>query len=337
VDTARWYFYTVNNPGDSKQFSMKEVRERFTGFMGTLQNCVKFWELYADHSEARNFSHGDTPTHLLDCWIMSRLHRLIGDVTSRLDVFDLTASSRAIEQFVIDDLSQWWLRRSRKRTQSLGLLRHVLLELDKLIAPFIPFTAEDMHLRLHAGSAPSTASVHLHDWPTANEHMIDPHLEEEMVRVREFISAGLAIRKDQAIKVRQPLAAVTVPGKALPADLEALIMEELNVKKVITDGTDVTLDLNVSPELRAEGYARETMRLIQDMRKDAGLSVGDRVLCHWSTEDAEIGAALELHAQMIARETGLSSFLRHADLSSMMTVKELDLAPGKRLNIGIQK
>lgn len=339
VDAARWYFYTVNNPGDPKMFSMKEARERLTGFLSTLENCAKFWELYAHDPAARKFSHGDAvPGHALDRWVLSRLHRLIGQTTRLLDVFDLTAATRGIERFVVDDLSQWWLRRSRKRPEALGLLRHVLLETDKLIAPFIPFTAEDLHLRLHAGTAPATLSVHLHDWPKADAGFVDDALEQAMERVRESVSAGLAIRKQEGIKVRQPLAAATLPGEPLAADLEALVREELNVKEVrYAAGQPVALETAISPELRSEGWAREAMRAIQDMRKEAGCSVTDRVRVEWSTEDGEVADALERYREAVMRDTGLSAFIRRAAGGTGDLIKEFALEPGRVVSLALHR
>ncbi len=337
VDVARWYFYTVNNPGDSKLFSMKEMRERLTGFMGTLQNCLRFWELYAASPEARNVP--QEPKHLLDRWILSRLHGLIRETTQCLDVYDLTGAARGIEQFLVDDLSQWWLRRSRKRPEALGLLRAVLLELDKLLAPFVPFTAEDMHMRLHTGSVAGKESVHLHDWPLADSTRVNEELEQHMTQVREFISSGLAIRKEQGIRVRQPLASVTLPvTQELPPDLAELVKEELNVKQVLYDiSQSVILDTHIGTELRAEGFAREIARTIQDMRKEAGLQVGDKVYCQWFSTDVELVGALTAHTDMITRDTGLSAFVMQEDRTTLTLEKNFEVVPGKSLWIGIQK
>jgi isoleucyl-tRNA synthetase len=338
VDAARWYFYTLNAPGDDKLFAMRDAEGKLKGFMTTLENCVRFWELYRDTETAKNFSRGSPmPEHKLDRWVLSRLHRLITDTTERLEQYDPTGAARAIEQFTVDDLSQWWLRRSRKRPEALGLLRHVLLELDKLLAPFVPFTAEDAHQRLHAGTALGTESVHLHDWPTVNSAMIGESLEAQMAQVREYITAGLAIRKTEGIKVRQPLQSVTVPGDKLHPDLEQLVRDELNVKEVrYAPGKPVELDLNIGRELRAEGFAREAMRAIQDMRKEAKCRVADRVHCEWSTEDSEVADAITAHADMIARDTNLSAFVRQSDHTTMTIEKTVELAPGKSLWLAIR-
>jgi isoleucyl-tRNA synthetase len=338
VDAARWYFYTVNNPGDPKLFNMKDVKERLTGFMMTLENCVRFWELYKDDPAARSFSHGNKATHLLDAWLLSRLHRVIRTMTDRLDEYDPTAAARTLEQFVVDDLSQWWLRRSRKRSEALGVLRHVLLEVGKIAAPFVPFAAEDHHQRLHAGTNPGTASVHLHDWPQANAALVRDDLEERMAQVREWVSTGLAVRKQEGVRVRQPLASVTVPGPALEPDLEALLKEELNVKEIRYEAaTPVSMDLNISPALKREGWVRETMRAVQDMRKDAGLKVGQEAFCQWHTDDQELAETLETTAEDIKRETILARFMRRpdGDRTSHAREKEFEFQPGTKLWLGI--
>jgi isoleucyl-tRNA synthetase len=336
VDTVRWYFYTINNPGDSKMFSMKEVRERLTGFMATLQNCLRFWELYKGQNPAGHVHEFTEPTHLLDQWVLSRLNGLIGTVTGRLDSYDLTGSARAIEQFVVDDFSQWWLRRSRKRSDALALLGHILRQVALLAAPFIPFTAEDMWQRLKNGNEP--ASIHLADWPVASG-AADERLEQQMARVREFISAGLAIRKQEGIRVRQPLASFTVPlAEPLHQDLIELIRDELNVKNVITQkDAPIALDLHIGTELRAEGFARELMRAVQDMRKEIGLEMGDKAHGQWHSEDAEISQAIQAHADMIMRETGLTALVNRPDDATLTIEKNFDLAPGKSIWIGIRK
>ncbi|HXK37357.1 MAG TPA: class I tRNA ligase family protein [Candidatus Paceibacterota bacterium] len=339
ADAARWYFYAVNKPDDPKLFSLKEARERLTGFMMTLENCVRFWELYKDDPAARSFSHGNMPTHRLDVWLLSRLHRVMKEVTDRLDEYDPTGAARALEQFVVDDLSQWWLRRSRKRTSALGVLRHVLLEVGKLVAPFVPFAAEDHHQRLHAGTAPGTLSVHMHDWPRADAKQIDEELEEHMAKVREWVSAGLAIRKQEGVRVRQPLASATVPGPELEPDLANLLREELNVKEVrYAAGQPVGLDPNISPALRREGWVRELMRAVQDMRKEAGLKVGQQAFCQWHTDHAELAEALEAAGDDFKRETTLEQFLRRPDddQTSYTVEKNIELQPDTNVWVGLR-
>lgn len=333
VDAARWYFYTINAPGESKNFALKEVRERLTGFVMTLQNCIRFYELYSAEHEISN----EIPAaNLLDTWILARLADLTAATTQRLEAYELTEASRDIERFVVDDFSQWWLRRSRKRTDALPLLRAILKRLSLLLAPFTPFMAEDLWLKLREQG--DAESVHLADWPSADPAIDAERLYAEMTRVRSSISAGLAIRKNAAIKVRQPLSSVTVPGAPLDRDLEQLILDELNVKKVSYEvGKELSLDLSIGSELRAEGFAREVMRAIQDMRKEIGCQVSDEVSCRWWSEDQEITSALLAHEQMIRKDTGLSAFENAPDTSTMTIERNFDLAPGASLWIGINK
>ncbi len=334
IDTARWYFYTVNNPGEPKLFSMKEVRERLTGFMGTLQNCVRFYELYAS-PESQTKASSPVISSELDRWIISELNGVKSIVTESLEKYDLTNAARALEKFVVDDFSQWWLRRSRKRTDALSLLRYILRELSLLLAPFIPFTAEDLWQKVKGED--DTLSVHLADWSAVEKSAIDETLADQMRKVREYISAGLAIRKENQIKVRQPLQSITVPSEPMRSDLEALIRDELNVKEVLyATGKRVELNLNIGAELRAEGFARETMRTIQDMRKESGCRVSDQIYCQWFSEDSEIADALNTHHEMIMRDTGLSAFVQQKDHDTMTVEKNIELAPGKPLWIAIR-
>lgn len=336
VDTARWYFYTLNAPGDSKNYSMKEVRERLTGFMMTLQNCIRFYELYqAEHHAPLRIDVPDA-TNQLDVWMMSRLERLTALVFERLEQFDLTVASREIERFVVDDFSQWWLRRSRKRDDALPFMRHILRRLSLLLAPFIPFTAEDLWGKLRGKHDPE--SVHLADWPKAHTSALNESLETQMAQVREYIRAGLAIRKDQQIKVRQPLQKVTIPGTQLHEDMEQLIRDELNVKEVAyAVGEPVALDVHIGTELRAEGFAREVMRTVQDMRKEVGCQVSDRVYCQWHSADDEVSRALRSYGDAIVDDTGLTEFVERPDDKTLTIEKNFDLAAGKPLWIGIRK
>jgi isoleucyl-tRNA synthetase len=338
ADVARWYFYTINNPGDSKQFSLREVRERLTGFMMTLQNCVRFWELYKSDDEARTSTQGRKPTHLLDRWLYSRLHQLIAVMTGRMDAYDVTAAARALEAFVVEDMSQWWLRRSRKRADALGFLRLVLVEVSKLMAPFTPFAAEDIHQRLAAGASLKTESVHFYDWPSADTTAHDDVLEASMARVREFITEGLGIRKEESIRVRQPLALVTVPAEPLPVQLEELLREELNVKQVVyAAGEPVTLDLRITPDLMAEGWAREIVRALQEMRKEAGLRVGEKRAGRWSTGDVAIREAVLRHTGVIVSDASLTEFTLTPDQKTLAVERTFDLAPGRTIWIGLAK
>ena len=351
ADTARWYFYTLNAPGDYKLFSLRDVELRLKGFITTLDNCVRFYELYA--TGKATWTHDTKPEGLLDKWVLSKLHGLVEDVTENLDNYDPTTAARAIEKFVIEDLSNWWLRRSRKRKAAssaegetgeprpgpgrevLGLLRFVLLELSKILAPFTPFIAEDIKSRMHKFQKAGHESVHLNNWPETDKKMIDKKLEKEMDKIREIITAGLALRKEKQIKVRQPLAKVTVGKKYGVWNMEyeglnGLIKEELNVKEVGYDENqkeDVVLDAELTQPLIYEGYARELMRQIQDMRKEAGYKLDDKVFAQWHSDDGGLSEAIRQFSDEIEKEVLLSEFSNSPhDGKAYDIEKEMELA-----------
>ena len=345
VDAARWYFYTLNSPNDYKLFSMKDVELRLKGFITTLDNCARFYELYA--FEKATWTHDTNPKNFLDKWVLSKLHGLVDEVTDNLDKYNPTTAARLIEKFVIEDFSNWWLRRSRKRKEALGLLRFILLHLTKIIAPFTPFIAEDIKTRMHKTQKAGTESVHLHDWPKADKKLFDKELEKEMEKVREIIAAGLALRKEKQIKVRQPLAKLTVKKlrnleiEKLRNELDDLIKDELNVKEVIYNESqkeDIVLDTELTQPLIYEGYVRELMRQIQDMRKEAKYRLDDKVFCQWHSDDKEISEAIRHWSGSIKEEVLLSEFRNGPhDGKAYDIEKETELAPQGVIWIGLRK
>lgn len=337
VDAARWRLFVMSAPEDNKVIAAQDFQDTLNGFLSTLQNCLRFYELYTQSNQAPN---GEIAPNILDRWLSSRLHNVIQNVTESLDHYNPTSAARVLEQFVVEDFSNWWLRRSRKRPEALPLLRQALLQISKLIAPFIPFMAEDMFARLGGPELTGRESVHLADWPKAEKKFMSAKLQETMIRVREIVATGLAIRKEKQIKVRQPLAAIILPDKKLDAGLEALIKDELNVKGVVyKKGVELSLDLSMTPELLAEGYAREAMRQIQDLRKDAGYRFDDKAYCQWFTEDSELSEALLKWSDDIKRDTSLSDFVKLArdDKHAYDGEKEFEIVPGKKLWVGIKK
>ncbi len=333
VDASRWYFLSVNSPGDPTLFEMKDVQDRLKGFFTTLENCVRFYELYEKTAPRE-----EQELTLLDQWMLSRLNRVILDTTKRMDAYDPTTATRTIEKFVIEDLSKWWLRRSRNRPEAIGMLRYLLFVIAKMIAPFAPYTAEDIYVRIN-GRAQGVESVHLQTWPRGDMAMVNDDLEAAMSRIQEFVTQGLAVRKDQQLKVRQPLQAVILPSDAFDQGLEELIKDELNVKEVRYQKTgELSFDLAISEELRAEGYARELMRQIQDMRKEAGYRFDEEVTVSWNSSDPEIVQAINQWASSIQVDTVLSELLQHPqDERTYDIQKEVELAPNKKIWLGIKK
>lgn len=339
VDATRWYFYTVNSPGEPKLFSPRDVEERLKGFLATLQNCMRFFELYKENITEQETAKNEKAYGLLDKWILSRLSSTTRTVTENLDAYDPMAAARTLERFVVDDLSNWWLRRSRKRTGSLPILRQLLLEVAKLCAPFMPFTAEDIFIRLDGRALTDVESIHLADWPSLDKKRISSKLESIMMTVQEIVTRGLATRKEKQIKVRQPLASIMIEGGKLDPDLEELIRDELNVKAVqYRKIGELELDTLLTKELLAEGFVREFMRQVQDMRKEIGYKFYDKAYCQWHTDDEELARAIMSWKDTIKKDTVLSELVNRAHAKKHYDAeKELDIAPGKRLWLGIHK
>jgi len=224
----------------------------------------------------------------LDKWILSLLNSLIKDVTADLEGYDTVAGIEKLKKFV-DEFSTWYIRRSRDRVNAAGedeedkkrfyeTTYTVLTTFSKIAAPFIPFITEEMYRNLTGKE-----SVHLADWPHVNENLIDHQLEEQVVEVRRIVEAGLSQRKEKQLKVRQPLRMLTVVGLKvdLHDELLKLIKDEVNIKDVVVkkgeEELHAELDTEITPELQAEGDAREIIRKIQDERKKLGTSLDEKV------------------------------------------------------------
>ncbi len=310
-DALRWHFYIINQPGESKLFSQKEVEESFRKLILTLWNCCVFYETYAKNgkSKAQNEkSFKQAKIHILDKWILSRFNNLASETTKKLENYDITSAARLIEDFIIDDFSLWYIRRSRKRFQqpqgkgelekaSLVLFR-LLSDIIKLTAPFIPFLSEAIYQNLQnqsyilrpkgiSGAKSKVKSVHLEDWPRVNKGLIDRSLEEKMAKAREIVGKVLAQRAQNKIKVRQPLEELKITHRELAKNKELLdlIKEEVNVKK-ITLGKNFELNTKLTPQLIEEGILRDIIRLIQDMRKGARYTPKDKVDLYIASPEA---------------------------------------------------
>jgi isoleucyl-tRNA synthetase len=283
-------------------------------------NMYDFFTLYADVDGWEWSGSLDDPSASvvspLDQWIISRTHQLIEEVGAYLDAYNFQDAIKPILPF-IDDASNWYVRRSRRRfwksdsdadkQDAYKTLHYVLVQLAHVLAPFTPFLAEELYIKLTGGE-----SVHLRDWPTAGK--VNASIIEQMAETRLVIEHGLALRMfksdDQAqVKVRQPLNSLSyrAPAERLNEELEAIIAEEVNVKKVEFSGQDstvqVSIDKQITPELRREGMVREVIRNVQSARKQADLNVDDHIQLSLSTTNEELRRAIEEHHELIATET----------------------------------
>ncbi|MDB5237124.1 MAG: isoleucyl-tRNA synthetase, isoleucyl-tRNA synthetase [Parcubacteria group bacterium] len=317
ADTLRFWMYSVNQPGDSKSFDEKTVTEVANKVFNPFVNALVFYESYVDEKSTAGAL--NESTHVIDRWIRARFAQVASRMTLALDAYDLLTATRELREFV-GDLSQWYVRRSRDRMRggedaqlALATLRSVLSDTAKLMAPFAPFTAEHAYRAVRRTDEPE--SVHLCDWPTPAAS--DEVLIEEMARVRALASQALQLRQKANIVVRQPLAKLSIPGK-LSSELIAILAEEVNVKEVLTEQEDMTLDTVLTEALIKEGDVRAFMRALADARKTMELSPKDSV----SVQVAEEARAILEGAQI----AGMSS-LSFAQLSD--TPYTADLSTGK--------
>ncbi len=275
VDAVRFWMYSVNQPGESKNYDEKSVAEINNKVFNLLGNVHSFYELYRDKTLEGEYKES---ANVLDQWIIARLNQTIEAVTKGLDSYDLFTPTRTIREFC-DDLSTWYLRRSRDRLKDGDVaakqtLYTVLKTTAQLIAPFAPFTAEDLWQKLKTDA--DEESVHLSVWPKAEKVVWS--ILHDMEKVREFCRLGNAERKKANIPVRQPLQSIGVKFKFTDDQLIQLIKDELNVKEVTWDippKADVVLNTEITLDLKLEGDYRELIRTIQDLRKDKGLAPAD--------------------------------------------------------------
>ncbi|MFO7674743.1 MAG: isoleucine--tRNA ligase [bacterium] len=335
ADVMRWVFLG-HNPAQNLNFGFSVGREAGRKLL-TLWNVYSFFVTYAgvDRVNPAELSLPAERLQLLDRWVLSRLNSLIRLTRDRLDDYDPSAVPRAVDAF-IDDLSTWYVRRSRRRfwrpagsagdddkLTAYATLYDCLFGLVRLVAPFMPFLAEEIYQNLvRAGDPSAPESVHLCPYPEPDPARLDPDLEREVELVRAVVSLGHSAREKARLKVRQPLSAVIVA--AGPGDREAClrhaeaVREELNVRELLftepgaafpedyevaRDGElAVGVNARLTRQLENEGLARELVHKVQDLRKQAGLAVTDRIVLHWAA-DERLAEAVADHLDYITRET----------------------------------
>jgi isoleucyl-tRNA synthetase len=433
ADALRWYMLWVSQPWLPTRIDKKAITEVERKFLSTLRNTYSFFALYAniDKFDLTKYQVDVEKRTILDRWVISRLNSLFADATHELDNYDLTRAARQIQEFVIEDLSNWYVRRSRRRFWQAAededkisaylTLWESLVGVCKLISPYTPFIAEELYRELCAQVDPQfPESVHLTDFPQAQEKYIDKKLEQKMDNLRKVVILGRAARSRSQIKIRQPLGEMVV---ALPQGesaeelktLSALISEELNVKKISSwdSGFDLTVlvakpnfgklgpkwggkakqvaekikslsqdelrkfkaegslkvnldgsstelqaeDFDISEkekegwvvesenqyrvalftvlteELKNEGFARELVNKIQNMRKTAGFQVMDRIHARIKTTN-RLNQAVKAFEDYIRRET-LALKLSLSDTRGEHT-EEWDIN-GEKATISVEK
>lgn len=308
ADAVRYYL--LSSPivhAEDLAFLSRGVDEVVKKFIMRLSNVLSFYELYQGEESAESHA-----PNVLDLWILARLKEVACEETAALNAYELDRAVKPLNLFV-DDLSTWYVRRSRDRFKSadtndriaaLATTRVVLLEFSKLIAPIMPFLAEHIYQRVGG----KKKSVHLEAWSRVLTAVCEEHevsVLKEMAEVRRTVSLALEARAKEGIKVRQPLARLTVKNLSLKGKHEylSLIEDEVNVKEIVFDNDildEVTLDTNITPELKLEGQFRDLLRTVQELRKEAKLDPSDVVTLNIKT-DAAGHTLVEMFANELKR------------------------------------
>jgi isoleucyl-tRNA synthetase len=369
ADALRWYCYTSASPGTVRRFDTKMVADINRQLLMTLWNVYSFFVMYANidnyQPAAAPFP---PPAAELDKWILSELNELIADVDAALGNYNPTDAGRKLETFV-DGLSNWYVRRSRRRfwksendadkLSAYNTLYHCLVTLAKILAPFTPFIAEELYQNLVSSvSADAPESVHLADFPAADTGMIDKQLADDNHLAMKVCSMGRAARSKAGLKIRQPLETlyVSVASEFEARSLERvapLILDELNIKELKTDtlekvggmevanfsvvseaGSGVAVSTYITVELQAEGIAREIVHRLQTMRRTAGYEIADHIMVYYDG-NAYFVQALSAFADYIRQET-LANDIEEG-IPDDVDLQEEHKLSGYHLTLGIKK
>lgn len=342
ADTVR--FFVLSSPlmnAEDTRLDEAAITDIYRNLFMTLNNSYNFFKTYAevDNWQASSGVTKPAPNNLLDRWILARLDQVTAEVSTAADSYQLSRATRPISG-LIDDLSNWYIRRSRRRfwksesdeakEEAYNTLSYCLSVICQLLAPFAPFLSDSIYRELNGGE-----SVHLSAWPSVNKlDNASLKLLDDMKIVRQSIAEGLAKRAEAKIKVRQPLASVEI-GAVIdsPDDFALIVAEELNVKSVKwSKGKAVRLNLDLTPELIAEGNARDLIRLIQNARKKAGFRVEDRIYLSVDSPSEEAARALSSFKEMIFAET-----LTVGPLNELPEYEEEFKLGGSQVKLGLRR
>ncbi|HET7014023.1 MAG TPA: class I tRNA ligase family protein [Streptosporangiaceae bacterium] len=324
ADAVRWFFASATRPDAAIRVTEAAICAVARRVLRKFLNCAM---LYAGHAGAAGVAPADRSA--LDRWLLSELQSTIAEVTAALDAYRPDSGTRRIERF-IDDLSTWYVRRSRDRIAghegsgaqgtALAVLRTALDVVSRLTAPFAPFLSDYVWNLIRRRDAPD--SVHLARWPQVRQALADDRIRRRMLVVRKVVRAGRAARAKAGIGLRQPLARARVGAaefSVLDDELLALVASELNIKSIepvevdgnlgagergwVTSRSEclVALDVSVTAELRLEGLARRAIRVIQQARRASGFCPGQEIAVSWQSPDREVEAALSECGQLISQ------------------------------------
>ncbi len=347
ADVMRW-MYARQNPVENLRFGYNAANEIKRKLL-TLSNSIEFFNTYVLPEDYQKKEIMPKTKNILDHWITSRLNNLIEKTTKNLDKFNAMSATLGIEDFFINDLSLWYIRRSRRRFQKPNseeekneaseTLYCVIFNLIKLIAPTMPFFAEENYQKLRKKEM--SESVHLEDWPKMDKKLINKELEEKMEKARDIVASALAERAKTGIKVRQPLSKLIIKNNELKNEKELLelIKDEINIKEIVFDEKiekEVELNTEITEELKKEGEKREILRNVKDLRK--GLSLSPQYVVRGIESTISI-VPTYLGEEEFEKETMAKEFIKvekEDDMTDIDAKKEIEIG-GQKYYIGIKK
>jgi isoleucyl-tRNA synthetase len=345
ADAFRWYLYTASPPGNARRFSLRLVEEVVKNFTLTLWNVYSFFVTYANLDGWQPDPEVEPEYNALDQWLRSSLHALVRDVTEAMETYDVLGCTRPVENFV-NVLSKWYLRRSRRRFwksdsdadkyAAYATLHEALVTVAKLLAPTMPFIAEELYQNLVCSlndSAPE--SVHLIDWPEYDETLIDSHLNKDMELVLRLVSLGHAARNKAEIKVRQPLAEVAFAvGKAQEArvveEYQETLANELNVKQVRAlgeAGEAITYSLNPLPRQLGSKYKDQFPQVRKALLDLDPAAAAEKLLADHPVEVEVNGETLQILPEEVEVRANAKTGLTVAQEGAYLAALSTELTP----------
>jgi isoleucyl-tRNA synthetase len=316
-------YYLMSSPvvrAENLRFNEKEVADVGKKFINIMRNVSSFYGLYKEHDDGR----APLGAHVLDAWILARLNETLKIETEAMEEYDLQTAARVLQGFVTD-FSTWYIRRSRDRMkeegedrlEALATMRHTLETFSKMLAPFMPHLSEIIYQDIEGGFLGSDErnSVHLEYWPEAGE--TDQEIIDQMGEARAIVSRALDIREEAGRAVKQALASITIktPAGKMDEELLQVILDEVNIKTGTVEKGElaVEIDLELTPELLREGMTRDVIRRVNGLRKEADLTIKDRIdLKVWS-QDEDVAKMFEEYRETLISGTLASSITFEKD------------------------
>jgi len=323
ADALRFYLMnSVVMQADNLFFNEKDLRDIYNKVINLTHNIVKFYQIYAQNEQSIKSKTQGQYTNVLDRWVLSVMESSYEKFLTALDDYDTVKASRVVKD-LIDDVSTWWLRRSRERFRlgdkdALNLLREIIIRLSQMLAPFAPFIAEYAWQKVKDEQIKQ--SVHLSILPEVNSSHIDINLEKQMQKARSIVELGHSIRSNNSLKVRQPLANISWNFDFENDEIGEIILQELNILSFEKDAKmieplnatkedlSVTIEANLTNDLLEMGDIREFSRAIQDLRKKTGKKAGEKVEIIVVDLDEKAKKFLEKNAMAIREATDVLAF-----------------------------